>query len=198
MKIPTTVLLSAVLVITSLTTMAMPTFNANITNFPLDDEGNLRVAEMSGDETEPSWEVINILEGFNLTWTPSLDAKWVYSEKIDIGSVDVAGYSRMKLYIRVSDYTRLYQGSPNQAYVSCFMTSLYQYGEAYRRNVQVQWYWDTGVQSLFIEYPRYEVMMELVEPSFGIVLQGMSYTPNGPVLPAISCLVSIGIYLRNE
>jgi len=44
MKIPTPVLLSAVLVITSLTTMAMPTFNATITNFPLDEQGNLKVA----------------------------------------------------------------------------------------------------------------------------------------------------------
>jgi len=164
-----------------------------VINLPTDERGNLKVTH------ETSWKVINVVENFNLTWTPTLDAWWVYSEIIDLGSVSVSGYSRMKLYARVTDYTMLYQGSPNQALVRVFFTSVYDYCEIDRGpKTELGWDWSTTAQGIFTDFPLHDIMREIVEPSLRITVQGMSYTPNGPLLPSISCLVSIGIYLRNE
>jgi len=162
-----------------------------VINLPTDEQGNLKVTY------EPSWKVITVVENFNLTWTPTLDAWWIYSNKIDLGSVNVSGYSRMKLYMRVTNYTWLYQGSPNEAYVQCSFESLYDYGEVFRHSFTAHWYWSTTTPSLFTDYGG-SGMRETVEPSLRITVKGASYTPNGPVLPSISCLISIGIYLRNE
>jgi len=164
-----------------------------VINFPTDEQGNLKVTH------EPSWKVINIVENVNLTWTPELGAWWVESTKIDIDSVNVSGYSRMKLYLRVTNFTKLYQGSPNQAWVRVWFASVYDYCEIDRGVLaSVGWDWSTATQSVFTDYPLHDIMREIVEPSIRFSLEGMSYTPNGPVLPSISCLVSIGIYLRNE
>jgi len=164
-----------------------------VINLPTDEQGNLRVSH------EPSWKVISVVENFNLTWTPTLDAWWIYSSKMDLGSVNVSGYSRMKLYVKVTNFTKLYQGLPNEAVVRVWCTSVYDYCEIERGVMtSVGWLYSTTAQSVFIESPLNDIMREIVEPSLRFGLQGMSYTPNGPVLPSISCLVSIGIYLRNE
>jgi len=164
-----------------------------VINLPTDEQGNLRVTH------EPSWKVINVVENLNLTWTPELSSVEVYSDLIDLGSVLVGGYSRMKVYMRVTNFTWLYQGSPNRALVNCYLASLYDYGEVQRNTLQVQWHWNTPAQALFAELPQYPgAMRETEEPSLKITVIGGSNTPNGPVLPAISCLVSVGIYLRNE
>jgi len=164
-----------------------------VINLPTDEQGNLRVTH------EPSWKVISVVENFNLTWTPTLDAWWIHSNKIDLGSVNVSGYSRMTLYMRVTNFTKLYQGSPNEAAVRVWYTSVYEYCEIERSVMtSVGWLYSTTAQSVFTAYPTQQTMREIVEPSLRLGLEGMSYTPNGPVLPSISCLVSIGIYLRNE
>ena len=203
MEISKTIMVSVVLLSLSVGALGPPLFQVYVANFPLDEEGNLRVTQVNGAQQEPPWKVITVVENFNLTWTPNLDPKWVYSGKIDVGSVNVSGYSRMKLHMRVTNFTRLYQGGPNQAFVTCFLTSLYDYGEVDREWFQVHWDWDTATQRLFNELPQPDpwgraIMRETVEPSIRISVLGGSNTPNGPVLPSISCLVSIGIYLRSE
>ncbi|MCW4055209.1 MAG: hypothetical protein NWE82_00335 [Candidatus Bathyarchaeota archaeon] len=93
MKIPTTVLLSTVLVITSLTTMAMPTFNANITNFPTDEQGNLKVSSAG-----VSSKVVTVIKDQNFSWTEEeQDLRYVTAE--------VAGYNEMVVYLSLSQWT---------------------------------------------------------------------------------------------
>lgn len=192
--------MSVILVLTTFSAMSMPTFDVNVANFPLDEEGNLRITQMNGEQEKPSWKVINLVENFNLTWTPELSGGGVYSDKIDLGSILVGGYSRMKLYMKITNFTRLYQGWPNQAWVTCYLISVYDYCEISRQSFEVRWYWDITTQSLFAELPRPGdiPMRETIEPSIRVTFQGTSVTPNGPVLPSISCLVSIGVYLRSE
>ena len=187
-------------VLLSLTAGAMlpPLFQVAVTNFPLDTEGNIRVTSMNGEPQDPSWKVISVVEDYNLTWTPELSDRWVYSEEVDLGSVEVGGYSRMKVYMRITNYTILYQGFPNAALVDCLVYSVYDYGEVYRDKFDESWDWqDTKPRSRFIDYP-YRDMRETLEPTIRITMRGGSSTPNGPVLPRISCLVSIGICLRND
>lgn len=175
-----------------------PTTDVNVVNFPLDEEGNLKVTQMNGEPQGPSWKVISVVEDYNLTWTPELSSGWVYSEEFDLGTVEIGGYSRMKVYVRITDYTILYQGSPNSAVVDYFVYSVYDYGEVLSNKFGDGWNWqDTTPRSRFKEHPHLG-MAETLTPRIRIAVQGGSSTPNGPVLPRISCLVSIGIYLRNE
>lgn len=141
--------------------------------------------------------MISVVENLNLTWTPTL-TDWAYSDKIDLGSVLIGGHSRMKMYIRITNFTQLYQGIPNKAYVRCYISSNYEYGEIDRYSFTALWGWYTTTESVFSENPVSGYMRETVEPSLKVSVRGESNTPNGPLLPYISCLVSIGIYLRNE
>jgi len=50
MKIPATALFSAVLFVASVSALAIPTINVNVTNFPLDTQGNIRVTQMNKDQ----------------------------------------------------------------------------------------------------------------------------------------------------
>ena len=173
-----------------------PTTDVNVVNFPLDEEGNLKVTQMNGEPQGPSWKAISVVEDYNLTWIPSDGTVW--SEHVDLGTVDVRGYSRMKLYMRITNYTILYQGEPNFAQVYCEAHSVYDYGEDFACSLVMGWDWqDTTPRSLFEDCP-YRDMRVTWEPTIRIDIYGRSVTPNGPVLPRISCLVSIGIYLRNE
>ena len=187
-------------VLLSLTAGAMlpPLFQVAVTNFPLDEEGNLKVTQMNGEPQDPSWKVISVVEDYNLTWTPELSDIRVYSEEVDLGSIEVGGYSRMKVYMRITNHTILYQGYPNNAQVECFVISVYDYGELRRGGFTLGWdYGHTTPRSHFKTHLHFE-MRETLEPTIRIAVQGGSETPNGPVLPRISCLVSIGIYLRND
>lgn len=184
--------------------------NVYITNFPLDNQGNIKVSQMSKDQNvnvtnfptqqpEPSWKVISVVENLNFSWTPSY-GDWVFSKWIEVGSVSIRGYSQMKLYFRVINYTWFYQGYPNTANVVCAFASVYEFGQTpYQGSPSVSWYWNTpAAQSLFGVYPQNEPMRVTAEPALTFYLQGQSYTPNGPLPPTLSCLVSIGLYLRSD
>ena len=69
--------------------------NVNVTNFPLDEQGNLKVS--SGAFSK----VITVTKDLNLSWTGGVDNHYVW----EIFTVETDGYSELYLYISVRNWT---------------------------------------------------------------------------------------------
>ena len=188
-----------------------PTKNVNVTNWPV--ESNVSVTNFPSEynstitnwPTEPSWKVINVVENLNVTWNNTYPQS--KSDLINLGSVPTSGYSRMTLYMRVTNYTDVGGELPyhaNNAAIRCGIYDQFDYGERARENVTVTWYTGTTSQSLFIAYHlvTYESSQQfyvaIVSPFLRLAIEGTSGTSWTPYPSTISCLVSIGIYMRNE
>jgi len=169
-----------------------------VTNFPLDEEGNVKVTQMDGEPQDPSWKVITVVEDLNVTWDTELGV--VASEVIDLGSVSINGYSRMVFFAKCTNYTDVGGSTPpntHGARLFIYRYRQFEYGEQSSGQAVPNFYWETGSGS----QPLFSVsdVEETSSPSIRFQVVGMSITPTDINRPStISCLVSIGIYLRNE
>lgn len=192
-----------------------PTKNVNVTNWPA--ESNVSVTNFPSEYNstitnwpiEPSWKVINVVENLNVTWNNTLGPPYPQppSDLINLGSVPTSGYSRMTLFMRVTNYTDLGGYLPyhsNQAYIRCGIYDQFDYGEMMRHNVTIGWDTGTTSQSLFIAYHLVtfgtsdQGYVAIISPFLRLEIEGTSSTSWTPYPSTISCLVSIGIYMRNE
>jgi hypothetical protein len=151
-----------------------PTRNVNITNWP-----------------EPSWKMITVVENFNYTWTVG------YPENplIYVGSALTGGYSRMVLFVRLSNMTNLGDAN-NRASIVCWLVLQYTYGERNFGYLEPRWYGNVGPNDTVFAASTQPI--ETLSPFIKVNIQGGSNLPNEPRPTQISCLVSVGVYLRNE
>ena len=76
-----------------------PTKNVNVTNFPLDEEGNLRVAQSNGAQnvtvtnwpTQPEPKTIIVVQNHTITYTGA--------NKISLAKADVSGYTYVSMFV---------------------------------------------------------------------------------------------------
>jgi len=90
MKIPTTAMLSLVLVLTSLTAFSKPVSEVYVTNLPLDEQGNLKVSFAKATK------VITVVKDLNLSWVTG-------SRTIHFpNTISVDGFSEVYVFASVS------------------------------------------------------------------------------------------------
>lgn len=171
-----------------------PTRNVTVTNFP-------------NQQPDPAWKLIDIAEHFNLTWFSEESGNFIYSETVDLGIVNIGGYSRMMLFMKVENYSNVggtgdgpIPHAENYARIFCELHSKWGSAEEWGRNIEVHWNNLTYHQSpiLFSSF-KYLEQMVTTWPTLKVTLYGVSRTPEAINLPTtISGLVSVSIYLRNE
>jgi len=106
MNISKPLFLSAILLSVVGTAAAYPfLLNVYVTNFPLDEQGNLKVS--SGVTSK----VITVVKGLNLSWTT---AQYDYEEFV----VDVDGYKEFVVYASFSNWTTYCSFWANMRFVS--------------------------------------------------------------------------------
>jgi len=151
-----------------------PTRNVNVTNFPT-------------QQPEPSWKVINIVENLNVTWNTTSEGAL---SELHFYLTSVAGYSRMVIYATATNWTDIGNRS-NSA----------------RIHLDCAWVWDyASTDTIEFYFIKNETSLhftngmpiETAAPTLEIAFWGVSNTTYTPRPSSISCLVSIGIYLRNE
>lgn len=176
--------------------MNATTRNVTVTNFPT-------------HQPEHAWKLIILAEDLNITWNTELGERTVYSDTIDLGTVNINGYSRMMLLLRVTNFTHIggtgdgglyHSDRPNRAYIHCFTKSQWRFLEEQIWGAGLSVGWDNKTYYWFSTlFEKQQRMEETISPTMRISVKGNSYTPEDINLPTtVSCLVSIGIYLRNE
>lgn len=110
MKVPTTALMSVVLVLTAFSTMSRPTFDVNVTNFPLDEQGNLRVTPLERKTLSQLVFSGTVDLGSQLTvFDSNLTISTGSSEEISLGSLNksdvisgiIISYTDLSLWVEV-------------------------------------------------------------------------------------------------
>ncbi len=165
-----------------------PTRNVNVTNFP-------------SRQPEPSWKAINIVENLNITW----DTTDGYVMMIDpfYFYVPVEGYSRMVVHARVLNHTDVGGISPsdtNEAGVQILWWYLCDHGHPDLWDGSLGYgdlYWETDYD-IHMPINVHSGLEVTLGPMLKMDVRGWSNTQYTPRPSTISCLVSIGIYLRNE
>jgi hypothetical protein len=76
-----------------------PTKNVNVTNWPIDELGNLKV--------KPTSELVKVWDGFYMSWTGGT------TSVITTVRINVEGYSVMYVWMRVSNISLNQQGTTN-------------------------------------------------------------------------------------
>lgn len=95
MKVPTTALMSVVLVLTSLSVISRPTIDVNVINFPLDEQGNLKTSYI------PTSKVQTLIRNANVSWS---EGTGHIGKNLDV--VDVDGYDEIVFYISFKNWTQ--------------------------------------------------------------------------------------------
>jgi hypothetical protein len=175
-----------------------------VTNFPLDGEGNLRVTQVNGDS---SWEVIYVLENLEITWNTRQSTKWHLGYYCCTDAVTIGGYNRMRMFMNVFNYTTVGGTDPwyNQARIYAWAYPVFAGEDAWEEQmVAYTWiHWKSGTplgKTLREVYPD-SSMRETLEPSIRIELYAESKwggNHSTPLPATVSCAVTVGIYLRND
>jgi len=203
--------------LTGVNASALPeVWGVNVTNLPIDEEGNLRVVQMDGEQNvtvtnfpiqqpEPSWKVVYIVKNLTYSWSTTQSTQWHYSSWINGGSAIIGGYNRMRIFVTVTEFTSVGGSTPheiNEAAMQIEIYSRFGHDKCVHDIARSEVRWDTGTplgEALLGLYPD-SSMRETLEPSIRIKVRGGSRW-NGdtrfPLPPSISCKVTVGIYLRN-
>lgn len=174
--------------------------NTNVTNWPVESNVSVTNLPLEYNSTITNWQpkskVITVVEDLNITWDFAIG----YSGLINVSTVFVGDYSRAKIYFKVTNCTNP-GGSPNSNIVSFFVYiyRVYDYGECTGTSAMVQWSNTYDGTPLFATNPDIGGEMNIVDsPCYRLAIATSSTNAFTPRPDYISCLLSIGIYLRNE
>jgi len=158
----------------------------------------------SGDTTknvtvtnwQPPYKVVNVVKDLNITWSSTLGDS--YSEDIDVGTFEAAGYSRMRVYFQITNQTNPI-GSGNFASVTIRTFSVFDLFESFnvgQNHESSNWY---GGPTTYPAIHACSGIWEIMAPRIRLTAMAHSYMAEGSRYPSVmSCLVSVGVYLRNE
>jgi|GEM_PF-2859172 len=164
-----------------------PTKNVYVTNWPYGY--NVTVTNL-----HPASEVISLVENLNVTW----DTATGHSNLIDLGLVFVGDYSRAKIYLIATNCTAT-GAEYNYALIRVYVYSVCDYFEYQLGNSNANWASPVDGCSANTTVPNTIQQMNVIDcPYYRITIQGISSTGYTPKPSHIPCLVSLGIYLRNE
>lgn len=181
MKINTTVLMSVVLVLTAFSAMSKPTFDVNVANFPLDEEGNLRVS--SAGVTS---KVITVVKDLNLSWTGGFPAlSWDY----EYFTVDVDGYNEFVVYASFRNWTTMDAEQDFRVIVSFVVDEIGAYPKNQPESIEINIWAEQEYFAPWSESALYHVKGTQAK----LLIEASADTP----YPAGWVLASVSLYLRN-
>jgi hypothetical protein len=152
--------------------------DVKVTNFPnLPALWAVNVTNLS-----PQGKIINIVENLNLAWS------FNYSAPINLTSLSVTNWKSMTVYMRVSNYTRAFS-SISLGEVRLFVDSIFDYGTT-SRSWGILWHNDASGNPIFSTF-----VYDFTEPNIRITVKGTEDYLN--INESVTCLISVGIYLRN-
>lgn len=164
---------------------------------------NASVTNLSTQQS--SWKLLTVVENLNVTWDTGLRARPVriWGDPVDVGSVSIGGYDQMRLYMNVMNWTPVGGSFPDEINEAKVRVNVYaKFGEGENHILSFEsevWNSETASNQVLLGLYPSDGMRETLEPAIRIEVQGSSRTPYNVNRPStISCLITVGIYLRND
>jgi hypothetical protein len=159
---------------TSWATTGDPTKNVNVTNWPIDELGNLKV--------KPTSKLVKVWDGFYMSWTGGT------TSVITTVRINVEGYSVMYVWMRVSNISPNQQGTTNvQVTYLGWLPDISQYGYVGWEGAGLPKLTLSGVDTDWA-FGKYEIKAQGVY--FNVAVASQQYSG--------SAYFYIYVYLRNE